>query len=345
MQPPTTTQEQLLSLPNRVIYNLTLVLEHFLGKRISGFINAPLKNKVNRSLSKYFDGVNSDNVRPIDRIEKLSAQEFKENYLQKGIPVIFNGAANNWTSTQNWNLESFATKYGNHDTVHFNTRESDKLELEYQEEKLGSALNKILENEDVNIRFNPLLYQEPELLDDINIEWFNNYMPKSPKMLQHQLYFSGLGSSTHLHCELSNNFYYVIQGKKKWEMYHTRYNPILVPCIDGCPYFYSELDHENPNHEKYPNFKKTIKLEGELKPGDILYIPPFYWHFVTSCVPSISMSVRWTCIWQALKISPTLGFLTLFATKPPFWVSMKHLDDFTAIVLDRRNKNILKKEN
>jgi len=51
-------------------------------------------------------------------------------------------------------------------------------------------------------------------------------------------------------------------------------------------------DLHNLDFKRYPNLKKDIHcLEAVLGPGDLLYLPPLYWHHVVSIEASISVNV------------------------------------------------------
>lgn len=65
--------------------------------------------------------------------------------------------------------------------------------------------------------------------------------------------------------------------------------------IDGNQYNTSAVDIENPNHDKFPNFKALAPTPYEtlLGPGDVLYIPKKWWHHVRSCELSVSANVWW----------------------------------------------------
>ena len=82
----------------------------------------------------------------------------------------------------------------------------------------------------------------------------------------------------------------------------------------------------NPNYET-PNtlYKYIDGYEVTLKPGDVLWNPPFYWHTIKNPTDSIGVGYRWTAPFYALKITPLYMFLDLFAMHPPIWKSYKLL--------------------
>jgi ribosomal protein L16 Arg81 hydroxylase len=44
----------------------------------------------------------------------------------------------------------------------------------------------------------------------------------------------------------------------------------------------SQVDIFSPDLEKFPNFKNAVVHEAVIGPGDILFIPACWWHFVES---------------------------------------------------------------
>ena len=65
-----------------------------------------------------------------------------------------------------------------------------------------------------------------------------------------------------------------------------------------------------------------------LEAGDILYNPPFYWHYVRNPTASIGVGVRFYDVPRILGASTTQGLLTLMASNPPVWVGRRLRFDF-----------------
>jgi ribosomal protein L16 Arg81 hydroxylase len=55
--------------------------------------------------------------------------------------------------------------------------------------------------------------------------------------------------------------------------------------------YYSEVDVENPNYERFPLFKKARRLEATVGPGDMLLVPVGWWHHMRALDISISVSL------------------------------------------------------
>ena len=41
---------------------------------------------------------------------------------------------------------------------------------------------------------------------------------------------------------------------------------------------------------RFPNFAKSRALQVVVEPGDVLYVPPYTWHYVETLSPSVSLS-------------------------------------------------------
>lgn len=64
--------------------------------------------------------------------------------------------------------------------------------------------------------------------------------------------------------------------------------------VDGNQYNTSAVDIEDPNFDKYPNFKAApTPFECLLGPGDALFIPKKWWHHVRSLEFSVSANAWW----------------------------------------------------
>lgn len=56
----------------------------------------------------------------------------------------------------------------------------------------------------------------------------------------------------------------------------------------------SEVDAANPDLSKHPRFEGVLPLmECELRKGEVLYIPPLFWHHIESLEVSFSVSFWW----------------------------------------------------
>lgn len=55
-----------------------------------------------------------------------------------------------------------------------------------------------------------------------------------------------------------------------------------------------QVDVENPDLEKFPKFAEAPFLSCILSPGELLFIPVKYWHYVRALDLSFSVSFWWS---------------------------------------------------
>jgi lysine-specific demethylase 8 len=57
------------------------------------------------------------------------------------------------------------------------------------------------------------------------------------------------------------------------------------------PIWSSPIDPQNHDLAKYPLFDRTTCIEAILKPGEILYIPIFWWHQARAITTAINLNM------------------------------------------------------
>lgn len=70
--------------------------------------------------------------------------------------------------------------------------------------------------------------------------------------------------------------------------------PPSLPCLWRPGKCFLQVDVENPDLEKFPKFAEAPFLSCILSPGEILFIPVKYWHYVRALDLSFSVSYWWS---------------------------------------------------
>ncbi|CAK9304081.1 unnamed protein product [Gordionus sp. m RMFG-2023] len=108
-------------------------------------------------------------------------------------------------------------------------------------------------------------------------------------------WFGPAGTVSPLHFDPKPNLLCQVFGVKYVRLYHPSTSEKLYHFSkkDLLSDNTSPVDVENPDIDKYPNFIDVPYKETLLKSGDVLYIPPKYWHFVKSLTSSFSVNFWW----------------------------------------------------
>jgi jumonji domain-containing protein 7 len=140
----------------------------------------------------------------------------------------------------------------------------------------------------------------PELLDDIRVpEWISQF--PNPDI---NLWF-GRGTTSPLHYDNSHNLFAQLQGEKHFTIFSpddTEYLYAYPP--DVAMAHLSNVDVDQPDLEKYPEYTKASALRFVVKPGDLLYLPAFWWHHVRSTGIAISVNFWWPAEMQHYLVAP-----------------------------------------
>ncbi|KAI9906502.1 hypothetical protein PsorP6_016586 [Peronosclerospora sorghi] len=106
-------------------------------------------------------------------------------------------------------------------------------------------------------------------------------------------WFGPRGTVSPLHFDPKDNVLCQVVGAKYVRLYAPEESGKLYP-IEGMLSNTSQVQVENPDNEAFPNFVHAKYIECILREGDMLYIPPKYWHYVRSLSTSFSVSFWWS---------------------------------------------------
>lgn len=109
-------------------------------------------------------------------------------------------------------------------------------------------------------------------------------------------WFGGKGTVSPLHTDPYHNILSQVVGWKYVRLYAPEEREALYPrSIEGGIDMSntSQVDLDNPNIKKFPKFFEAKYVESIIGPGDCLYIPVGWWHYVRSLSISFSVSFWW----------------------------------------------------
>lgn len=167
-----------------------------------------------------------------------------------------------------------------------------------------TELKNILENKCYVANSTNLFHYYKDLLPDSDMDIIKDvidgYMKNDSKQL-----FLGIkrGTGSPLHAAYTNNFYLMIQGRKKWTFFNPNQLALLYPKFQKSGiYIASESRFLNMDTDefsyKFPFIKYAERYEMELEEKDILYNPMSWFHSVYNTTEvSVACSTRWSNPW------------------------------------------------
>ena len=234
----------------------------------------------------------------IDRKRDLSWDGLS-HYLRRGRPVVIAGGAQGWC--ERWTPESLKERFGAHPVWVETGEENPQLRRRLQismAELIDSVLAGSLE---YRLRGLDFLSFIPELKQEF---FENRFFPQffvGPAVSQN-LWISPRGNQSSFHHDANvDNLNVQIHGRKLFVLVSPASYRNLYPQSFG----YSPVRVFEPN-PGYARFAEARPVQAVLEPGDILFIPQYWWHWVRALEPSVNVNV-WNRRYGVAVLQGTAG--------------------------------------
>ncbi|XP_060586913.1 lysine-specific demethylase 8-like [Ruditapes philippinarum] len=232
------------------------------------------------------------------RISCPSIETFRRDFYLTETPVIITDVMEGWPALDNrkWTLD-YIKKIAGCRTVPIElgskyTDDSWSQKLMTVREFIETYIEMKTRETDIGyLAQHQLFNQIPELQNDIITPDYC-YLGNSEDV-DINAWFGPKGTVSPVHYDPKHNFLAQVMGEKYIRIYPQSETDNLYPHDTTLLKNTSQIDVENPNFEKFPKFRDASYVECVLKSGEMLYIPPKFWHFVKSISISFSVSFWW----------------------------------------------------
>jgi len=249
---------------------------------------------------------------PVEELTALDSVSFKENYFNKEKPVLIKGLAKDWGATKKWNFDFFLELKDDKEILLLseNFIQDDnrykKSSFKTYIQKLADAENNKSSLKDYLTTLDIFKYY-PDLAEDIDFSIFEAHT----KTNEITAWIGPAGTISGFHADTADNMYAQIRGKKMFIICSTEFNKNMYPS-DKHIYeaVASQVDINNFDPDKFPKFRDIVFKIVILEPGDVMFLPKNWWHYVQSLDTSISIS--------------NFGYTTFGAYTTKFFERVKH---------------------
>ncbi len=299
---------------HRLQYGWFQLVDKCFGRKKGAALTKAHRVRLFGKITTYLEKKGPGKITDIERVKDISLKDFQKNYVSKGKPVVIEGGAKHWGCAKEWSLEYFKKLHGDDEiTIVANDASEEAFEIL----KLSEVLDNIREGGKKYFRFYPLLKEHPEHIVDFDYEWLRGAKNSVSYWEQFQVFIGGKGSYTPMHNAAASNIFVQAYGEKEWVIYPPNVTTIIDPepginFHRGAPYKTTEgpFNPFKPDYSgSYRLFKHLDGLRVHLKPGDILFNPPHYWHAVQNPTDSIGIGYRWLSPRAAFQTAPWYSFL------------------------------------
>ncbi|CDG82039.1 cupin-like domain-containing protein [Janthinobacterium agaricidamnosum] len=249
-------------------------------------------------------------------------------------PAVLEGYLEHWQASGRWTPSFFAQQHGECVVQVERSRMSpvptDPAEYlgqrHYAKEKLGTTILGMLELGSAYggyITYASIFSELPELKAEIaplhEDSGFPRWMPRwlrKKLVLRPGFWLGPKGMSSPMHFDRHENLNVQLHGSKRWVLFSPDQSAnVYYGQGRDIPVIYSPVDMSAPDHERFPLLAGAERYDFVLQAGQVLYLPPGWWHYVESQSDAINVNywwwspravrtvcrVEWASLWRTLR--------------------------------------------
>ncbi|KAJ8599968.1 hypothetical protein CTAYLR_002863 [Chrysophaeum taylorii] len=136
------------------------------------------------------------------------------------------------------------------------------------------------------------------------------------------LFIGNRKTFTRCHADPSVNLYLQLQGRKKWHLWPPSAAPELYVLPRANVAYMSVVnDHDRERSaSRFPAYDRADRAVITIEPGDLLYVPPWWFHEVqneadTPGEPVVGLSMNWLSVSLGWRLDKLLSLGTLMAPR------------------------------
>jgi LPS sulfotransferase NodH len=233
----------------------------------------------------------------IERRQNLLRDEFRDHYYAANRPVIIQHLMTDWRAMTMWTPDYLKSVAGDRMVEVMTGRDADpKYETNGQKHRTELRFADYIDmvysgkvSNDYYMVANNAFFQRPEaqpLLEDFTA--FPEYLNPATAGRQCFLWFGPAGTVTPLHHDTSNILLAQVAGRKLYR---------LIPAsqwqyVYNSSGVFSDVDCGRPDLNRYPKFRDATVIDVVVEPGEVLFMPVGWWHYVRAL--EVSMTVAFT---------------------------------------------------
>lgn len=239
-------------------------------------------------------------------------------YLRGAMPVLIPAAASSWPAVAVWTPQHLAQSYGDlmiSPSVDLPDSEVPYryLDKDYRRQMTVRDFVALMSSGNRCYIDQMSIEHYPGLAEGIR---FGELKPENIKVIA---LWMGCNTRSGLHYDYVDNLFVQVYGRKRAILVAPKDTLYLYPFGDN--HTKSWVAPEQPDLARHPSFAKATLFEATLDPGDVLFIPKGWWHYLASSEASISLSC-----WFGEQLTP--------AYQAKLMLSVHHIDVWYQIMRD-----------
>ncbi len=229
----------------------------------------------------------------IDKVEHIGTKCFLKEYLAPQRPLVIKGLAQGTQAGKKWSINYFRQTMGHHTVELIDNRNSDRACSANTGSDLSMRFADYLdiiskhEHTDLRIFLFNMFKLNPGLKDEFPCpRIFKGILDDVGHM-----FFGGKNTTVRMHydIDMANVLHTQFAGRKRVILFGLENNDILYRLPLNT---YSLVDPGKPDYKKYPALLLAKGYDFILEPGESLFMPSGYWHYMTYLEGGFAISYR-----------------------------------------------------
>ncbi|CAN7574531.1 cupin-like domain-containing protein [Trinickia sp. LjRoot230] len=217
---------------------------------------------------------------PMLEAESLNKEEFWDEFVRKHKPVLIKGAVEKWPAVAKWGIPGYLDEFSDMEVPMSQTFNPIPIEpyrqMAFRRQKLSACLKQMQiarDDETYSIPSIPVPRNWPNDLGDYS--FLDQHRDLRPRVYPRRRLFIYKNASTEWHYHLTDETLTTqIVGSKRVSLFRLNSENwgLYSKPIEA------NFHHLSCRTHFFPNENQIVKYEGILNAGDVLYLPPFWWH-------------------------------------------------------------------
>lgn len=238
-------------------------------------------------------------LKPVDTVQQITPEEFKEKYYKPCLPVVIKNLSENWPAHHKWNWEFFKQIVGDKKVPLYHNEKSDSytpINKADDYKTFGEYVDMISRGPaGWRIFLFNIFDHAPQITADFT--WPEHLMRGFVKKYP-MLFVGGATSITHMHfdIDLSHILHTQFAGRKRVLLFPYEEQKKLYrkpfEVLSEADFSHYHEKNGKPDYDKFPALKLARGYEVILGHGDTLFMPAGYWHHMEYLDSGFAMSLR-----------------------------------------------------
>lgn len=212
----------------------------------------------------------------VERVHAPSVEEFNRLYAEQGKPVLMTGLVSEWAACSNWNTDYFKSIAGERPVPIKRMRDGDYIGSRTEMMPLADYLNAVSKVEMPT--GDERCYLSEQLVEKVLPEITRDYTV--PPYIASSDYSSVCYIGSHVYSQIhfhpfGKALLCVVSGRKRVRLFSPDQTPFLYQ-----KYNFSKIKDESVDLDEFPLYAKARYYECEVKAGEMLFFPIYWWHGV-----------------------------------------------------------------